>query len=221
MPKRPFEVDEAFALLREATKGFPKAEMFALRDDGFTTVFEQLVACVLSIRTRDEQSGPAARRLFALARTPAEVAALAPAQIERAVASVAFAPAKAVQIRDIARRTVEEFGGALPADFAALTSLKGIGPKCANLTLGVSAGIPAIAVDVHVHRIANRWGVVAAPTPEATLSQLESWLPRPYWVEINERLVPFGKRVCTGQAPKCSTCPLLPMCAQSGVTDHR
>ncbi len=221
MPKRPFDVDEAFALLREATQPFPKAEMFALRDDGFTSVFEQLVACVLSIRTRDEQSGPAARRLFALARTPAGIAGLAPAEIEEAIDNVAFAGAKAVQIRDIARRTVEEFGGTLPADFAALTSLKGIGPKCANLTLGVSSGVPAIAVDIHVHRITNRWGVVAAPTPEATLAQLEKWLPRGYWVEINERLVPFGKWICTGRLPKCSTCPLREMCAQVGVTEHR
>lgn len=221
MTKRPFDVDEAFRRLREATKPFPKAEMFALRDDGYVSVFEQLVACVLSIRTRDEQSGPAARRLFEVARSPAEIAALSPEAIEERISAVAFAGGKAFQIREIARRTVEEFGGELPADFAVLTSLKGIGPKCANLTLGVTQNIPAIAVDVHVHRITNRWGVVAAPTPETTLAQLERWLPREYWVEINERLVPFGKWICTGRAPKCSTCPLLEMCAQVGVTEHR
>ena len=221
MDKRPFDVDEAFRRLREATKDFPQAEMFALRDEGFTSVFEQLVSCILSIRTFDEQSGPAARRLFALGRTPVEIAALAPEAILAAIANVTFAPAKAAQIQAIARRTADEFGGDLPADFAVLTSLKGVGPKCANLTLGVAHGVPAIAVDVHVHRITNRWGVVHAPTPEATLAGLEAWLPRDYWVEINERLVPFGKRICTGRAPKCSTCPLLEMCAQVGVTDHR
>ena len=221
MPKRPFDVDEAFRRLREAVAPFPKAEMFALRDAGYTGVFEQLVACVLSIRTLDEVSGPAALRLFALARTAEAVAALPTEAILDRIATVAFAPAKAAQIKGIARRAHEEFGGELPADFAVLTSLKGVGPKCANLTLGVSRGIPAIAVDVHVHRVANRWGVVAAPTPEATLAQLESWLPREYWVEINERLVPFGKWLCTGRAPKCSACPLLDMCAQVGVTTHR
>ena len=221
MTKRSFDVDEAFRILREATAPFPKAEMFALRDDGYTSVFEQLVACVLSIRTRDEQSGPAARRLFALARSPREIAARPPSEIEACIDVVAFAPAKAVQIREIARRTDEEFGGTLPANFAVLTSLKGIGPKCANLTLGVSNGVPAIAVDVHVDRITNRWGVVAAPNPEATLAKLEAWLPVAYWVEINERLVPFGKWICTGRLPKCSTCPLLEMCAQVGVTEHR
>lgn len=221
MPKRPFEVDEAFRLLREATAPLPKAEMFALRDAGYTGVFEQLVACVLSIRTRDEVSGPAARRLFSQARTPDALAALSPEAIQALIEPVAFAGAKAGQIRDIARRTLEEFNGDLPADFAVLTGLKGVGPKCANLTLGVSRGISAIAVDIHVHRITNRWGVVSAPTPEATLAQLEAWLPRDEWVEINERLVPFGKWICTGRAPKCSSCPLLSMCAQVGVTERR
>ena len=221
MTKRPFDVDEAFRRLREATAPFPKAEMFALRDAGYTSVFEQLVSCILSIRTLDEVSGPAALRLFEVARLPAEIAALPVEAILERIAAVAFAPAKAAQIREIARRTAEEFGGELPADFDVLTSLKGVGPKCANLTLGVSRGIPAIAVDVHVHRVTNRWGVVQAPNPEAALAQLEAWLPRPYWVEINERLVPFGKRICTGRKPKCSTCPLLEMCAQVGVTDPR
>lgn len=221
MTKRPFDVDEAFRRLRVATAPLPQAEMFALRDAGYTSVFEQLVACILSIRTRDEVSGPAALKLFARARAPAEIAALPPEEIETQIASVAFAEGKAFQIRDIARRTVEEFGGELPADFSVLTSLKGVGPKCANLTLGVARAVSAIAVDVHVHRITNRWGVVSAPTPEATLSQLERWLPREYWVEINERLVPFGKWICTGRAPKCSTCPLLDMCRQVGVIEHR
>ena len=221
MSKRPFDVDEAFRLLRAAVAPFPKAEMFALRDGGYTGVFEQLVSCILSIRTRDEVSGPAALRLFAVARSAAAIAALEESAILDAISTVAFAPAKAVQIREIARRTADEFGGELPADFGVLTSLKGVGPKCANLTLGVAAGIPAVAVDVHVFRITNRWGVVRAPTPEATLPQLEAWLPREYWVEINERLVPFGKHVCTGRAPKCGSCPLLSMCAQVGVTDAR
>ena len=212
-------MDEAFVLLREAVAPFPKAEMFALRDAGYTSVFEQLVACILSIRTRDETSGPAALRLFSVARSAAAIAALEESAILDAISAVAFAPAKAGQIREIARRTAAEFRGELPADFDVLTSLKGVGPKCANLTLGVAAGIPAVAVDVHVFRIVNRWGVVSAPTPERTLPLLEAWLPQEYWTEINERLVPFGKRICTGRAPKCGSCPLLPMCAQVDVTD--
>jgi endonuclease-3 len=89
------------------------------------------------------------------------------------------------------------------------------------LTLAVGFGRPAIAVDVHVHRITNRWGYVATSTPEKTAEALASELPERYWIEINERLVPFGKFVCTGTRPKCSTCALLSMCRQVGVVNPR
>jgi endonuclease-3 len=89
------------------------------------------------------------------------------------------------------------------------------------LTLAVGFGRPAIAVDIHVHRIVNRWGYVAASTPEKTMLALAEVLPERYWIEINERLVPFGKFVCEGIRPRCSTCPLLSMCRQVGVTEHR
>ena len=102
-----------------------------------------------------------------------------------------------------------------------LTALRGVGPKIAALTLGLGFGIPAIAVDVHVHRIANRWGYVATATPERTMPALRAALPKRYWIEINERLVPFGKHVCTGTRPRCSTCLLLRQCRQVGVTAQR
>jgi endonuclease-3 len=89
------------------------------------------------------------------------------------------------------------------------------------LGLGIACGRPAIGVDIHVHRVTNRWGYVKAPTPEKTLAVLEERLPKRLWVEINSLLVPFGKHICTGVRPKCSTCPLLEMCRQVGVTDHR
>ena len=102
-----------------------------------------------------------------------------------------------------------------------LQTFRGVGPKCANLVAGIAGGRPLISVDVHVHRVANRWGVVHTTTPEKTMAALEAVLPRRYWVEINALLVPFGKHICTGVRPKCSTCPLLEMCQQVGVTTHR
>ena len=162
-----------------------------------------------------------ARRLFARADTPAAVAALGVETIASIIAESTFAPAKAAQIHAIAVRTAAEFGGELPADAETLTSFKGVGPKCANLALGVATGAAGIAVDVHVHRVTNRWGYVAAATPEKTLAALERVLPRRWWVEINRLLVPFGKHVCTGVRPRCSTCPLMDMCARVGVTSHR
>ena len=114
-----------------------------------------------------------------------------------------------------------EHGGELPCDLEKLLGFRGVGIKCANLVLGIACGQPRVGVDIHVHRITNRWGYVATSTPEKTTVALEATLPERYWVEINALLVPFGKHVCTGTAPRCSTCPVLSMCRQVGVTSHR
>ena len=106
-------------------------------------------------------------------------------------------------------------------DADVLQSFDGIGPKCANLTLGVACGVPVISVDIHVHRVTNRWGYVQASTPERTMVALEQVLPERYRIEINRLLVPFGKHICTGERPKCSTCPVREMCARVGVAESR
>jgi endonuclease-3 len=219
--KPPFDIDVALRRIREAVRPFPKAALFELADDGHTSVFEQLAACIISIRTRDETTLPTARRLFARARTPAEMLRLTPAEIDGLIATCTFHEAKARQIHDIAQRAVDEHGGSLPCDPEVLLSFRGVGPKCAHLVLGIACGQPFIGVDIHVHRVTNRWGYVQAPTPEKTMTALEAKLPRRYWVEINKLLVPFGKHVCTGTLPKCSTCPVLDMCRQVGVGAHR
>jgi len=195
--------------------------MFALADEGYRSLFEQLVACILSIRTRDEVSLVAARRLFEAARRPEDIARQSTARLDRLIGDTSFHTAKAAQIREIARRTVAEHGGRLPCEEAVLRGFHGVGPKCAHLALGLACGERLISVDVHVHRVTNRWGYVRTTTPEKTMVALEEKLPKRYWVEINRLLVPFGKHVCTGHLPKCSTCPLLDMCRQVGVTEHR
>jgi len=195
--------------------------MFELKERGHRTLFEQLVACIISIRTLDEVSLPTALRLFEHASTPEAIAKLSVAQIDKLIHASSFHRAKAESIRTIAQRTVNEFGGRLPRDRDVLLSFKGVGPKCANLALGVAHGDSHISVDIHVHRVTNRWGVVRAATPEQTMVALERVLPKRYWVDINRLLVPFGKHVCTGQLPKCSICPVLEYCRQVGVGKHR
>jgi endonuclease-3 len=221
MPKVPFDISLALDRIREAVRPFPKAAMFELFEAGFTSPFEQLVACIISIRTYDEVMLPAAQRLFARAPTPEAMAQLTPDQIGRLIQPSTFHERKAGQIQTIARQVRDEFGGALPCDAQVLLGLAGVGPKCANLVLGLACGQPRIGVDIHVHRVTNRWGYVSASTPERTTLALEARLPRPYWVEINKLLVPFGKHICTGGQPRCSTCPVLEMCQQTGVTAHR
>jgi endonuclease III len=221
--KRRFDIDDAMERIRRsiAESGVEDAAMFALASEGYTSLFEQLVACIISIRTLDETMLVCARRLFARARTPAAIAALPVRSIDAMIRQSAFHESKAKQIREIARRAADDHDGSLPCDFDLLTSFSGVGPKCANLALGIACGESRIGVDVHVWRITNRWGYVAAPTPEQAMRALERKLPKQYWVEINRLLVPFGKHVCTGRLPKCSTCPVLEMCKQVGVTDHR
>jgi len=217
--KDPFDIDLVFRLLREATANLPKAAMFELRDRGYGSPFEQLVAALVSARTRDETTIPVCLRLFALARTPQAMAALPEERIAEALHGATFPEPKARDIKALSARIAEV--GAVPDKMEGLTALRGVGPKIAALTLGVGFGRPAISVDIHVHRIVNRWGYVATSTPERTMQALQKILPPRYWIEINERLVPFGKFICTGERPKCSTCLLLRQCRQVGVTSHR
>ena len=217
----PFDIDVAMRHIRDAVKPFPKAALFELADEGYRSPFEQLVACIISIRTRDETTLPIARHLFKRARTPTEVSRLTLAEVDELIGECTFHEAKARQIRAIACRVVSEYHGTLPCDSNTLLSFTGVGPKCANLVLGIACDQPYIGVDVHVHRVTNRWGYVHTRTPAHTLAFLETKLPRHYWVEINQLLVPFGKHICTGNLPHCSTCPVLDMCQQVGVHARR
>jgi endonuclease III len=219
--KKVFDVKVALEQIREAVKPFPKAALFQLASEGFDSVFEQLVACIISIRTLDEVTIPTARRLFAVVRAPETLANLSVAEIDQLIRPCTFHGAKAAQIQEIAAQVVSRHGGQLPCDQATLLAFRGVGPKCASLVLGIACDQPYIGVDIHVHRIVNRWGYVQTANPEKTMDALHQNLPRRYWIELNSLLVPFGKHICTGRLPKCSTCPVLEMCQQVGVTTHR
>jgi endonuclease-3 len=219
--KIPFDINAVMERINKAVRPFAKAAMFELADDGFKSVFEQLVACIISVRTLDEVTVPTARALFSVARTPAEMSLLTVDDIDRLIVRCTFHYGKAKTIRDIALQAVQRYGGALPCESDKLLELRGVGPKCTHLVLGIACGQALISVDIHVHRVTNRWGYVQAPTPERTMAALEEKLPPKYWVEINRLLVPFGKHICTGRRPFCSTCPVLEMCRQVGVTNPR
>jgi endonuclease-3 len=221
MEKRPFDIDVALERIEQAVQPWPKAALFQLAEEGYTSVFEQLLACMISIRTYDEVTLPVSRKLFARARTPSVVAALSWEELDALISPSTFHERKANQMLAIAREVSERFAGVLPGDRDVLLSFPGVGPKCANLVLGVACGTPVISVDIHVHRVTGRWGYVSASTPEKTLVALEATLPQQHWIDINRLLVPFGKHICTGNRPRCSTCPVLDMCRQMGVEEHR
>ncbi|GAB4277211.1 MAG: endonuclease III [Candidatus Promineifilaceae bacterium] len=213
------DIDEVMRLVAEAVRPFPKAAMFQLAEEGHNTPFEQLIGCILSIRTRDEVMLPTARALFAHANTPAAIAALSIDQLDTLIQRVGLHQNKARQIHAIATTLATQHNNQLPCDRDLILSFHGVGPKCANLALGIGCGQPdGISVDVHVHRITNRWGYVQTHSPEKTMAALEKKLPRQYWLDINRLLVAFGKHICTAR-PRCTQCPLQQLCPKIGAAE--
>ena len=183
--------------------------------------FRVLIACILSLRTQDTTTGPAAERLFGLADTPTAMLALTPAQIERAIYPVGFYRTKARVILGICRDLLARFEGRVPDDIDALLTLIGVGRKTANLVVTMGYGRPGICVDTHVHRISNRLGYVRTRTPEETEMALRARLPRRFWIGYNDLLVGFGQNICTPLSPRCSACPVRALCRRVGVTASR
>jgi endonuclease-3 len=204
------------ARVREAVHPTTLAKVERRRDP-----FRLLVACVISLRTKDEVTARASARLFAIASTPEALARLPSGRIAKLIFPAGFYNTKAKQIREIARRIARDHGARVPADREALLALPGVGRKTANLVLGLGFGIPAICVDTHVHRISNRLGLVRTKNPEETEHALEKLLPQRLWIDINDLLVTFGQNVCQPVSPWCSTCPLAGRCPRVGVTRSR
>ena len=183
--------------------------------------FRILISCLLSLRTKDKTTGEASARLFALAHTPAGLLKLSLKKIERAIYPVGFYRMKAKSIHAICRRLLDVYGGRVPDSIDELVTLSGVGRKTANLVVTVGYKKPGICVDIHVHRISNRWGYVKTKTPEETEEALRKKLPKPYWITFNDLLVPYGQHVCLPVSPFCSRCKLIEYCDQVGVTRSR
>ena len=183
--------------------------------------FRLLVACVISLRTKDEVTAEASRRLFEIAPTPDRLAKLEEDRIARAIYPAGFYNTKAAQLKEIGRIIRDDFDDEVPASEADLLALPGVGRKTANLVLGLGFGIPAICVDTHVHRISNRLGMVLTKTPEQTERALMEVLPRDLWIPINDLLVTFGQNRCHPTSPRCTDCPLADLCPRVGVTHSR
>lgn len=183
--------------------------------------FRILIACVLSLRTKDKTTAEASQRLFALAFDPSSMLKLSLSRLEKAIYPVGFYRTKAKQIREICRRLLDTYEGHVPDSIDELLTLKGVGRKTANLVVTVGYGKPGICVDIHVHRISNRWGYVKTTKPEQTEQALRRKLPARYWITFNDLLVPFGQNLCQPVSPFCSRCKLSMYCDRVGVTKSR
>lgn len=213
----PEDITWLLATLRDTVRGMDAttlAQVEKTRDP-----FRLLVACVISLRTKDSVTARAAARLFAEAPDVQALSELAEERIAQLIYPAGFYRTKARQLKSLALELITNHGGEVPADRSALEALPGVGRKTANLVLGLGFGVPAICVDTHVHRIANRLGLVRTPHPEATEEALTRLLPIDWWIPLNDLLVTFGQRVCTPVSPWCSRCPLAVRCPRVGV--HR
>jgi endonuclease-3 len=217
---RDSDIGKAMSLLREEAARWqtPAVTIVSQREGN---PFKVLISCILSLRTKDQTTGPASERLFALADTPAGMLTLSQEAVERAIYPVGFYRNKAGQILDICRILLERHEGRVPDDIDQLLTLKGVGRKTANLVVTLGFGKPGICVDTHVHRICNRWGYVSTRNPEETERALRVKLPAEHWLEINDLLVAYGQNLCRPLSPHCSVCRLAGFCDRIGVERSR
>lgn len=215
------DIHSAVRILRQEVKKFRVPVVGVVAEESGDDPFQILISTVLSLRTKDETTAAASRRLFALARTPEAMLKHPVRTIEKAIYPVGFYKTKARNILGICRDLIGRFGGRVPDDIDALLTLKGVGRKTANLVVTIGYGKPGICVDTHVHRITNRWGYVKTKTPEKTETALRKKLPPDYWIELNDLLVAYGQNICTPLSPRCGQCRLTAVCARVGVTRTR
>lgn len=183
--------------------------------------FKVLISTMLSLRTKDITTEHAFRRLVAIASSPEEISHLPLEAIEKAIFPVGFYKTKAKNIKETSKIIIKKHHGKVPRDFNDLLSLPGVGRKTANLVMILGFDELGICVDTHVHRITNRWGYVSTKTPDETEMKLREILPRQYWKDINNYLVPYGQYICAPVSPHCTRCKLITYCSRIGVGSSR
>ncbi len=205
--------------LREAYKKFEEPVVTTVAKE--RDPYKVLISTVLSLRTKDEVTKEASIRLFERAKNIYELDKMSEEEIEKLIYPVGFYRTKARNLKRIARILIEEHNGKIPNSLDDLLKLPNVGRKTANLVLSKGYNIPAICVDIHVHRISNRLGLVRTKTPKETEYALMGILPKKYWIEFNDLLVPFGQNICKPVSPFCSKCPVQEFCDKVGVERSR
>jgi endonuclease III len=183
--------------------------------------FKILISCLLSLRTQDKNTKIASERLFAVADTPRGILKLSIPHLEKLIFSSGHYKKKARTLKHVSKVLIDEFSSKVPDDKEQLLSIKGIGPKTANIVLAFAFGQDVLPIDIHCHRIPNRLGWVKTKTPEQTEKVLEKVLPKKYWNEFNGMFVQFGQEICRPISPWCSKCPIAKYCSRVGVIRSR
>ena len=212
--------DETLGTIRKHVTGSAVPSVSRIADEA-RDPYRVLVSTMISLRTKDEVTLEASRRLFEQAPGPRELSRLDTGIIAELIYPAGFYAVKAKHLKKSAEIIIDRYGGKVPAERDELLELPGVGRKTANLVLNLGFGIDAICVDTHVHRISNRLGWVETKTPDETERALTELLPKRYWIEINALLIRFGQKTCTPVSPFCSRCPLADKCPRRGVTTSR
>ncbi|NLM45437.1 MAG: endonuclease III [Firmicutes bacterium] len=178
----------------------------------FATPWQLLVAAVLSAQSTDKQVNKVTERLFQECPGPREMAALSEAELAEKIKSLGLYRTKSRNLLATARIIMEKYAGEVPRTREELEQLPGVGRKTANVVLANAFNIPALAVDTHVFRVANRIGLAKAKTPEATEAQLTRLLPEEQWKDAHHWLILHGRYTCTARNPKCAGCPIASYC---------
>ena len=202
-------IDKVVEILQQAEQ--PRSNFVQLMET-FHNPYLVLIGCILSLRTNDKTTYPATLRMLKLAKTPEDMMNINVEDLEQAIYPVGFYKNKAKQIIELSKESVEKLDGKVPDTIEDLIKFNGVGRKTANLVLAKGFGIPAICVDIHVHRIFNRLGYVKTKTPEETEFALRAKLPKKYWLDINTLMVTHGQNVCKPINPKCNDCPINMYC---------
>ncbi|MGE5800513.1 MAG: endonuclease III domain-containing protein [Syntrophaceae bacterium] len=215
------DIHVVMRLLEAEMRQFGLPPVSAMAEEAIVDPFKILISTIISARTKDEVTGPATERLFALADSPGKMSRLSEERIEKAIFPAGFYHTKAKAIRKASQELVERFGSRVPDTIEELLTLPGVGRKTANLVVTLAHNKAGICVDTHVHRITNRWGYVKTKTPHETEQALRAKLPKKHWIAINTILVMHGQNICKPVSPLCSRCPVFKYCARIGVTKSR
>lgn len=220
MEKNKLDINLVYNILEEEYEKLEKPSVTAIAEKK-RDPFRVLVSTIISLRTKDEVTIAASDRLFSVADTPQKIIELDTETMEKLIYPAGFYRNKTKTIKDISAILIEKYAGSVPADIDELVRLKGVGRKTANLVLVEGFQIPAVCVDIHVHRIFNRLGYLNTKDPDKTEMELRKTLPQKYWIKLNEMMVTYGKYVCRPVSPFCSACRLSECCAKVGVTTRR
>jgi len=215
------DIHEVIDILQEAIKQWPETTLAQVADQTRSAPFRILIGTVLSLRTKDETTAEACKRLFSLADSPETMVSLSEETIDNAIYPVGFHTTKAKNILAICRILIDEYNSRVPDEIDILVTLPGVGRKTANLVVTLGYDKPGICVDTHVHRISNRWGYVNTKNPEKTESALREKLPQKYWIGYNDLLVIYGQNLCKPISPFCSRCRLSSYCDRVDVEKYR